>query len=111
MTPLWRMSSGKFAGYRSGDEMYDANGRQVGHFDGRILFSLNGQCIGEVYGREWIGKRVHVGYPSDGTREASGPIECASQGDREPMTVEGWEDSPFFLFGTLGLGTRMWDNG
>jgi len=108
--PLWRMYSGIFAGYRSEDRMFDASGRDIGYFDGRLLFSLMGQCIGEMYDGKWIGKRVNVGYPFGSCRDAGDPIACVQQEDCDPLRIEGWEDSPYFLSGKLGVGRQPWDN-
>lgn len=111
MTPLWRMNSGKFAGYRVEDSMYSPEGDNIGYFDGRILYALNGQCIGEAYRNKWIGKRVNVGYRFGESKDQLKAISCDSKEDQEnPMEIEAWEDSIFFLTGVLGLQKRRWDN-
>ncbi len=111
MIPLWRMYSGRFAGYRVEENMHDIHGNNIGYFDGRILYALNGQCIGEVYRGQWIGKRVNVGYPFGNPRESKAPVDCEPLNDQErPLKIEAWEDSAFFLTGRLGLQKRIWDN-
>jgi hypothetical protein len=111
MTPLWRMYSGHFAGFRVKDKMYNTQGGNIGYFDGTILYALNGQCIGEVYRNKWIGKRVNVGYRYGKPSEATEPVICKSHDDQEdPLKIEAWEDSIFFVNGRLGLEKRLWDN-
>jgi len=111
MTPLWRMFSGKFAGIRIKDRMYNTRGDNIGYFDGSILYALNGQCIGEVYRNQWIGKRVNVGYRYGKQLEAAAPESCAPHESQEdPLKIEAWEDSIFFVEGKLGLEKRIWDN-
>lgn len=111
MTPLWRMYSGKFAGFRVKDRMYNTQGENIGYFDDTKLYALNGQCIGEVYRNKWIGKRVNVGYRYGKPSEVAAPESCEPQDDQEnPLKIEAWEDSIFFLKGKLGLKKRIWDN-
>jgi hypothetical protein len=111
MKPLWRMNSGKFAGYRVEDRMYSPEGDNIGYFDGRILYTLNGQCIGEAYLNKWVGKRVNIGYRYGESKDQLESINCKPKEDQEnPMEIEAWEDSIFFLTGVLGLQKRRWDN-
>ena len=111
MTSLWRMFSGRFAGCRVKDKMYDIEGNHIGYFDDTILYALKGQCIGEVYRNRWIGKRVNVGYKYGKPSKAADPITCESHADQEhPLKIEAWEDSIFFIKGRLGLQKRIWDN-
>ena len=105
------MYSGRFAGCRVKDRMYDSQGQNIGYFDDGLLYALNGQCIGEVYQNKWIGKRVNVGYRYGKTKTAAAAITCKPHGDREhPLKIEAWEDSIFFKKGRLGLQKRIWDN-
>jgi len=111
MKPLWRMYSGRFAGFRVNDKMYNSQGNNIGYFDDTILYALNGQCIGEVYRNKWIGKRVNIGYKYGKPSKATAPLTCVSHDDHEdPLRIEAWEDSIFFLNGKLGLEKRIWDN-
>lgn len=41
MKPLWT-PSGRFAGGREGDRLYDAQGTNVGHFAGNVAYSVDG---------------------------------------------------------------------
>ena len=111
MTPLWRMYSGKFAGCRVKDRMYDVEGNNIGYFDDQTLYALNGQCIGEVYRNKWIGKRVNVGYRYGKQSTAVASMTFDPQDDQEnPLKIEAWEDSIFFKAARLGLQKRIWDN-
>ena len=82
MTPLWRMNSGRFAGFRVKDRMYNTQGDNIGYFDDTILYALNGQCVGEVYRNKWIGKRVYVGYRYGKPSAASPPVPCEPHDDQ-----------------------------
>jgi hypothetical protein len=111
MIPLWRVYSGKFAGCRIEDKMYDTRGQNIGYFEDTMLYALNGQCVGEVYRKKWIGKRVNVGYRYGKARKAADSVTCESHEDQEhPPRIEAWEDSIFFIKGMLGLQKRIWDN-
>ncbi len=91
--------------------MYDVYGNNIGYFDDKILYTLNGQCIGEVFRNRWIGKRVNVGYRFGEHRDAIDPVTFQREDDQEtPIKIEAWEDSIFFLTGSLGLQKRIWDN-
>ena len=46
MTPLWKMRSGKFAGFRLNDGLYDPQGKKIGYFDDHIAYALSGKGIG-----------------------------------------------------------------
>lgn len=105
------MFSGKFAGYRANDRMYDPQGNNIGYFDGKLLYTLNGQCIGEVYRNRWIGKRVNVCYRFGGPQDAVESLSIKPEDDQErPLMIEAWEDCVFFLKEKLGLQKRIWDN-
>ena len=111
MTPLWRMFSGRFAGCRVNDDMYDVQGNHIGYFEGTILYALNGQCIGEVYRNKWIGIRVNVGYRYGKPKRAAATKAFKPHDDQpHPLGIEAWEDSIFFIKGRLGLQKRIWDN-
>ena len=47
MTPLWKMRSGKFAGFRLNDGLYDPQGESIGYFDDHIAYALglNGDYV------------------------------------------------------------------
>jgi hypothetical protein len=58
MKPLWKLSSGKFAGWNNNDILYDASGDNVGYFVDNRAISINGQVIGEMYDDKFIGYRT-----------------------------------------------------
>ena len=95
MEPLWKISSGKFAGYRDGEALYDATGKSVGYFRGEIAYSPNGRYLGEMYDDDYIGKRSS-GCTSIGPSRASrAGIARAARADRAGRAVAGWSDPNF----------------
>jgi hypothetical protein len=95
MNPLWKVSSGDFAGWRSGDNLYNANGDNVGYFRGGVAYSNNGQYIGEIYRDDWIGKRSGVLHGSGGSRVGTVGIAVAAYAGRVGMAIAGWDDPDF----------------
>ena len=45
-TGLWKVKSGAFAGWRDGDQLYDAHGCHAGYFEGDVARSLQGPLRG-----------------------------------------------------------------
>ena len=91
-TGLWKVKSGAFAGWRDGDQLYDAHGCHAGYFEGDVARSLQGRYAGEIYRDDWIGKR-------HGAAHAPGSVSCsldsltvAPYADRAGLDVEGWSD-------------------
>ena len=68
MGPLWKIRSGRFAGWKDGDLLYDSDGENVGFFDGEIAFSIRGDYIGELYNDQTIGKRQNINRGGRGSR-------------------------------------------
>ena len=75
MIPLWRLRSGRFAGWKADDDQfYNAEGKHLGYLIGEIVYTNDGCAVGEVYGDQWIGRRSAVsrqprrrqGYPHRG---------------------------------------------
>lgn len=95
MQPLWKICSGKFAGWRRNDALYDAEGNNVGFFDGDIAFSLEGKYIGEIYRDDWIGKKTNVSRPIRGARAGYAGIALAPYANRAGLAIAGWEDPDF----------------
>ena len=95
MTPLWKMRSGKFAGFRLNDALFDPQGEHIGYFDDRIAYDLSGECIGETYQGEWIGLRVFVMYPMGRSIERHDRQDVETHPDRSGRPIEGWEDPRF----------------
>jgi hypothetical protein len=95
MSPLWKIRSGYFAGWRSGDILYDADGKNVGFFHGDVAYSLNGRYIGEIYRDDWIGKRSGVLHGSGGSRVGYVGVAAGRYANRAGMAIAGWEDPDF----------------
>jgi len=93
MKPLWKIRSGKYAGWRSnGDLLYNAQGDNVGYFDGNNCYSLDGHNIGEIYRDDWIGKKASVIRPIKGSRASYASIARAPYANRAGLAIAGWDD-------------------
>jgi 4-fold beta-flower domain-containing protein len=95
MTPLWKIRSGTFAGYRSGDALYDADGKNVGYFIGDVAYALNGDCLGEIYDKDWIGNRSGVMHGCSGSRVGYAGIAAGRYANRGGIALAGWSDPKF----------------
>ena len=95
MTPLWKMRSGKFAGFRLNEGLYDPQGENIGYFDDHIAYALSGECMGETYQDEWIGLRVFIMYPVGHSHEGYDRLDVETLPDRSGRPIEGWEDPRF----------------
>lgn len=95
MTPLWRIESGRFAGWYSNDALYDAEGKNIGYMAGTAAFDLSGRYLGEVTHAEWIGRPAGVQHASPGPREHRENVAHARLPDRPPLRLNGWRDPEF----------------
>lgn len=84
--------SGRFAGYRSGDVLYNADGRNAGYFSGDKAYSLSGQYLGELYGSDYIGRRTGVAHAMAGSRAAHVGTAMARHANRVGHAIAGWDD-------------------
>ena len=93
MKPLWKIRSGRFAGWRTEDgQLYGADGGHLGHFVKGIAYLNGGRAVGEIYGERYIGKRKTVVYPT-GTRQAARrAVDMAGIPDRDGMALADWTD-------------------
>ena len=94
MKPLWAIS-GKFAGWRNGDILYNADGDNVGYFDGDIAYSNKGDYIGEICRDDWIGKRTNILRPLGSPRVGYVGIALVPYVGRVGLAIAGWEDPDF----------------
>ncbi|HWB11038.1 MAG TPA: hypothetical protein VG826_17550 [Pirellulales bacterium] len=95
MTPVWKVRSGKFAGWYSNDALYDERGRYIGFLAGTIAYSTDGKYLGEIHEAEWIGRAPgghadHAGPHPPGDNLAHAPLA-----DRPARSLPGWEDPEF----------------
>ncbi len=90
--PLWKIASGEFAGWRQGDELYDAKGRHVGRFKGDVAYDLSGDYIGEIVDDEYLARHGHKTPPSIGARESRGSIRSKPRARRSGKRSRIWED-------------------
>jgi hypothetical protein len=95
MKPLWKISSGRFAGYRDGDVLYDANGNNIGYFQNEVAYYLNGNYLGEIYNEDYIGKRAGAGASIGSSRVGCVGIARAAHVDRVGQAMAGWDDPDF----------------
>lgn len=92
MTPVWKVRSGKFAGWYSNDALYDELGRYVGFLAGTTAYSTNGDYIGEIYMADWIGRRpgIHPAHP--GPYPHGENVAHARLADRRGLDLPDWQD-------------------
>lgn len=95
MTPVWRMASGRFAGWYSNDALYDELGRHVGYLAGTAAYSLAGKYLGEIHRAEWIGKPPGE-RPRGAAPHARGEdVAHARLADRTALALAGWSDPDY----------------
>jgi hypothetical protein len=95
MEPLWKLCSGKFAGWNSNGILYDANGENIGYFNGKIAVGCDGQVVGEMYNDKFIGYNNGIAYSLYGTRGKYANIAVSSYADYAGSPIAGWEDPHF----------------
>ena len=92
LTPLWKISSGQFAGWHSNDTLYDAAGRHIGYLAGHLAYSLDGEFLGEIYQGEWIGHRSSKVADRGERRVQAKTIAHDRLPDRSGLTLADWSD-------------------
>lgn len=91
--PLWKRISGKFAGWRRNDYLFDADGKCVGFFDGDDAFSIrDGTYLGEIVDVDYIGKRTSSIKGTRLPRIASIDMSAIRHIDRLGSNVLGYVD-------------------
>lgn len=91
-TPLWKINSGEFVGWRQGDELYDASGKHAGRFQGDVAYDLSGDYLGEVIDGQYLGRHAHRTPPSIGARESRGTIRSTPRARRSGQPSRMWKD-------------------
>jgi len=94
MKPLWKIS-GKYAGVRNDDLLYDSTGKNVGFFEGEVAYSIHGKYIGEILNENLIGKRLNISYPIKGVRTVCSNISITKYANRVSIANVGWNDPDF----------------
>jgi hypothetical protein len=93
MKPLWRIRSGRFAGWRTeDDQLYGADGTHLGYFVDGIAYSNDGRAIGELYGESRLGQREDVVYPTGTRRAAREQKRVAAMAETTGLPVAGLID-------------------
>lgn len=95
MTPLWKMSSGEFAGWRVNDAFYNPAGHHIGYFKGLWLYSLRGEYKGEIFKNDWLGKPRTLTRPGGRTQAILPRLTLTPPAKRSPFLVAGWQDPAF----------------
>lgn len=95
MKPLWKIRSGKFAGWNYDGQLYDAAGNHVGYFVKNIAVGCNGRVVGEMYDEKFIGYRLGIAYPSYGAVGRYAGLAIGRYADYAGYSVGGWEDPHF----------------
>jgi hypothetical protein len=93
--PLWKISSGDFAGWKDDDILYDSNGNNVGYFRGDVAYSLSGDYVGELHGTDRIGVRAGVSHSLGSPRAGHVGIASAQHANRIGQSIAGWDDPDF----------------
>lgn len=95
MTPIWRIRSGRFAGWYSSDALYDSTGHNIGYMAGISAFSLSGEYLGDIHAAEWIGCRADTTHISPGPRKHFDNVAHAPLNNRQGLKIDGWDDPNF----------------
>jgi hypothetical protein len=92
MTPVWKVRSGKFAGWYSSDAIYDDCGRYLGFLAGSTVYSIEGKYLGEIHQAEWIGRAPgnHADHP--GLHPVGENVAHARLADRPGLDLPDWQD-------------------
>jgi hypothetical protein len=95
MTPVWRVRSGKFAGWYSNDALYDERGRYIGFLAGTVAYATDGKYLGEIHEAEWIGRppSAHANHPGPHPRGEN--LAHAPLADRTGLELPEWKDPDF----------------
>jgi hypothetical protein len=93
--PLWKLRSGKFAGWNYNGQLYDAKGNHVGYFQGTVAVGCNGRVVGEMYDDKFIGYRTNISYPIYGAVGHYAGIAVAPYAGYAGYAVAGWADPHF----------------
>lgn len=96
-SPLWRLRSGTFLGWRLGSDFYDHEGNRAGYFDGqgRLFRDSDGVLAGAPYPSDItrIGSQNGGGGVSSGARgTTTDRINLPPEKDAEPVGDGGWDD-------------------
>ncbi len=95
--PLWKIKSGRFAGWRNGEFLHNSDGDCVGFFHGDNAYTLAGEYIGEIIDGEWIGKRFGSTKPRRDGRGGASWLLLEPQPDRAGKKAIGWDDPGGFV--------------
>ncbi|HVX11356.1 MAG TPA: hypothetical protein VHC22_09265 [Pirellulales bacterium] len=95
MTPVWKVRSGKFAGWYSNDALYDRGGRWLGFLAGAVAYTGDGRYLGEIHQAEWIGRSPGEHVPYLGPHMQGENVAHAPLADRQGLDLPGWDDPSY----------------
>ncbi len=95
MTPIWKINSGKFAGWYSNESLYDARGIQIGFLAGNSAYTLGGEYLGEIHEAQWIGRPVGVHRNQPPALVKAENVAHAPLPDRQGLALAEWSDPGF----------------
>jgi hypothetical protein len=93
--PLWKIRTGKFAGWNIDNSVYDVTGKNIGPVANGRVFSVDGGCVGEIYDNRFVGKRLSATYPRNVRTMAYASIGIIHMEDTTGLAIEGWVDPDF----------------
>ena len=96
-SPLWRLTSGTFLGWRVGNDFYDSDGNRAGYFGSheRLFSDSDGVHVGSTHPSDIrrIGLQNGSSSVSSGARgQTTDKIPATKEKDIEPMGNGGWTD-------------------
>lgn len=95
MKPLWRLRSGRFAGWNRNGQLFDSAGKHVGYFRGDLAIGRNGRVVGKMYNDKFIGYRLGIAYSIHSCGGSYAGIAAAPYAGYCGMAIAGWEDPHF----------------
>jgi hypothetical protein len=94
-TPLWKVRSGKWAGWNMDGSIFNTEGKNIGHAIENRIFSLDGKCIGEMFDDRYVGLRDGVTYPEAGRCAPYAPVIVMKCQDISGVNTTTWADPDF----------------
>jgi hypothetical protein len=95
MTPVWKIRSGKFAGWYSNDALYDERGRYIGFLAGTVAYAADGRYLGEIHDAEWIGRPPGKHSDHPGLHPSGDNLAHAPLANRSGLGLPDWNDPDF----------------
>jgi len=94
-TELYKVKSGKFMGWRSGNDFFSIKGLRAGRFIGNKLYHDNGDQIGWIYDKDArrVGIKNSCAMSTTGNRGVSSKRVCLQMPEHLPKNYDSaWQD-------------------